>query len=390
MRYPDLEALVSTGIMYRTGTYRSASPESTRDRIRPMLDRFSITRVADITDLDEIGLPTMVCYRPDSKTLAVSLGSGIEPAQAFVSAVMESIEIWHLEYVELPVAESGPAHSVGLDYDVRALNLTQNSLVTSRTPLDWVAGSGLLTGTRKLVPAAALRLDMTSRRSWRNLYFARSSNGTATGNTFAEATLHGMFEVIERGCIAEAIAAGAQAGRGERQHVNPESATNPATVRIVEAVASAGCSFETVKLENSYGLPCYAAQIWSADMPVRCGGFGCHIDPEIAFGRAVSEAAQSRLATVSGARDDIDTYLYRPVPDFDRDSRTAAAAITDGTPALQFEDIEEVIAYCAGRVYDATGFEPFTIDLTQPDIGIPVSTVIAPAVPLCDFTLYRH
>jgi YcaO-like protein with predicted kinase domain len=381
---------MSTGIKYRTGTYRSASPESTRDRIRPMLDRFSITRVADITDLDEIGLPTMVCYRPDSKTLAVSIGTGLEPAQAFVSAVMENIEIWHLEYAELLIVKSGTAGAVGLDYDVRSLNLVPNSLVTSRTPLDWVAGRGLLTGTGKLAPAAALRLDMTSRRSWRNLYFARSSNGTATGNTFAEATLHAMFEVIERGCIAEHIAAGALAAGRERQHVNPESATNPATVAVVEAVASAGCSFETVKLDNSYGLPCYGAQIWSADVPVRCGGFGCHIDPEIAFGRAVSEAAQSRLATVSGARDDIDTYLYRPVPDFERDSRTATAAIADGIAAPQFEDIEDVIAYCAGRVCDATGFEPFTVDLTQPGIDIPVSTVIAPGVPLCDFTMYRR
>ena len=351
-----------------------------------MLDLFSITRVADITDLDEIGLPTMVCYRPDSKSLAVSIGTGIEPAQAFVSAVMESIEIWHLEYVELPVAETGPADAVGLDYDVRALNLTPNSPVTNRTPLDWVAGRGLLTGTQKWAPTAALRLDMTSRRSWRNLYFARSSNGTATGNTFAEATLHGMFEVIERGCIAEHIATGEQ----NRQYVNPESASNPATVRIVEAVASAGCSFETIKLENSYGMPCYGAQIWSADVPVRCGGFGCHIDPEIAFGRALSEAAQSRLATVSGARDDIDEYLYRPVPDFACDSRSATAAITDGISAPRFDDIEEVVAFCAGRVRDATGLEPFTIDLTHPDIGIPVSTVIAPGVPLCDFAMYRR
>jgi YcaO-like protein with predicted kinase domain len=376
---------MSTGIMYRTGTYRSSPPESTRDRIRPMLDRFSITRVADITDLDEIGLPTMVCYRPDSKTLAVSIGTGIEPAQAFVSAVMESIEIWHLEYVELPLAGTGPANAVGLDYDVRALNLTPNSPVTNRTPLDWVAGRGLLTGAPKLVPAAALRLDMTARRSWRNLYFARSSNGTASGNTFAEATLHGMFEVIERGCIAEHIAGGQS-----RHHVNPESASNPATVRIVEAVASAGCSFETIKLENSYGLPCYAAQIWSADVPVRCGGWGCHIDPEIAFGRALSEAAQSRLATVSGARDDIDDYLYRPVPDFACDSRSATAAIADGFSAPRFGDIEDVVAFCARRVRDATGFEPFTVDMTHPDIGIPVSTVIAPGVPLCDFTTYRH
>jgi ribosomal protein S12 methylthiotransferase accessory factor len=372
--------------MYRTGTYRSASPEATRDRIRPLLDHFSITRVADITDLDEIGLPTMVCYRPDSKTLAVSIGTGIEPAQAFVSAVMESIEIWHLEYAGLAVTAVGPACSVGVDYDVRALNLTPSSLVTNRTPLDWVAGRGLLTGTAKLAPAAAIRLDMTSRRSWRNFYFARSSNGTATGNTFPEATLHGMFEVIERGCIAEHIATGEQ----RRQHVNPESATNPATARIVAAVAAAGCSFETIRLENSYGLPCFGAQVWSADVPVRCGGFGCHIDPEIAFGRALSEAAQSRLATVSGARDDIDDYLYRPVPDFEFDSRSATAAITDGFTQPGFDDIDEVVTHCARQVRNVTGYEPFTIDLTQPDIGIPVSTVIAPGVPLCDFSQYRR
>lgn len=372
---------MSTGIKYRTGTYRSASPESTRDRIRPMLDRFSITRVADITDLDEIGLPTMIAYRPDGKTLAVSIGSGIEPAQAYVSAVMESIETWHLEYSELPVVETGSAREVGLDYDVRALSLTPNSPVTDRTPLDWVTARGLLTGTPKLVPAAALNLDLTSHQPWRDLYFLRSSNGAATGNTFPEAVLHGLFEVIERGCVIDYVASGEKNGRP----VNPESASDPGTVRIVEAVAAAGCGFSTVKVDNSFGLPCYTAQIWSESVPIRCGGFGCHADPQLAFGRAVSEAAQSRLATVSGARDDIDDQLYRPAPDFDVDSRSVEAAITDGTSAPRFEDIEEAIAYCAERIRDVTGFEPLSVDFTRPDIGIPMSQVIAPGVPFHDF-----
>jgi ribosomal protein S12 methylthiotransferase accessory factor len=384
-----LEASMSTGIMYRTGTYRSASPESTRERIRPMLDRFSITRVADITHLDEIGIPTMVCYRPDSKTLAMGLGSGIEPAQAWVSCVMESVETWHLEYARMPMAGTGSARAVGLDYDVRALSLLPNSPVTSRTPLDWVTGRGLLTGSRTLAPASIIRLDMTTRRSWQDLYFNRSSNGAATGSTLADAMLHGLFEVIERGCVAEHIAARAlDPGRPPR-HVNPESATDPTTVAFVEAVAAAGCSFECVRIENSYGLSCYGAEIWSADMPVRCGGFGCHVDPEIAFGRAVSEAAQCRLAVVSGARDDIDTYVYRPAADFERDSRTVDTAITDGNPAPRFDDIEDVIAYCAARLRDVTGWEPFAVDLTQPEIGIPMSVVIAPGAPLCDFDQYR-
>ena len=375
---------MSTGITYRTGTYRGASPESTRERIRPLLDRFAITRVADVTDLDEIGLPTMVCYRPDGKSFAVSIGSGIEPAQAFVSAVMESIEAWHLEYVEPPIVEFGSAGSVGIDYDLRALNLAPHSPVTARTPLGWVAGRGLLTGTARLAPAAALGLDLVARRSWDDLHFLRSSNGAATGNTFAEAVLHGLLEVIERGCITEHLADPHRA-----RHVNPESATNPGTVRIVEAVAAAGCSFETLELENSYGLACYAAQIWSEAVPVRSGGFGCHTDPEIALGRAVAEAAQSRLAGVSGARDDLDDALYRPAPDFDLDSRSVGADLADAAPAPRFEEIEDAIAYCAGRVRDVTGYEPFAVDYTRPDIGIPMSVVVAPGVPLFDVNAYR-
>ncbi len=279
----------------------------------------------------------------------------------------------------------GPADAVGIGYDVRALSLAPNSLITSRTPLDWVAGRGLLTGTPKLAPAAALRLALTSSRSWRHIYFNVSSNGTATGNTLVEATLHGMFEVIERGCVAEYIAS----DEPSCQHVNPESASSPATARIVAAVASAGCRFETLRLDNSYGLPCYAATIWSADVPIQCSGFGCHVDPEIAFGRAVAEAAQSRLATISGARDDIADSLYRPARDFSYDSRSATVAIADGIPAARFDSIEDVLAHCARRIRDVTGFEPFAVDLTQPGIDIPVSTVIAPAVPVCDFGRYR-
>ena len=76
-------------------------------------------------------------------------------------------------------------------------------------------------------------------------------------------------------------------------------------------------------------------------------------------------------------------------PDFERDSRTVGAAITDGNPAPRFDDIEDVIAYCAGQVRAVTGWEPYAIDLTQPDIGIPMSLILAPGLPLCDFSKYR-
>lgn len=376
---------MTTAIRHRIGTYRSAAPELTQARIRPQLDQFGITRVADITGLDEIGLPTTVCYRPDGRTLVVSIGIGIEAAQSYVSAVMESIEIWHLEYSSLAPVAFGSAEQVSLGYDVRSLNLAPNSLVTQRTPLAWVYGAGLLSGRPMLAPIDAIRLDMVSTRSWQHLFFLPSSNGAATGNLSIEASLHGLLEVIERGCIAEHLAS-----QGRIRHVNPESATNPTTVRIVEAVAQAGCNFATIELTNELDIPCFAAEIWSEDLPIRCGGFGCHIDPEVAFGRAVAEAAQSRLATISGARDDIESSLYRPMPNFDVDSRSSSASIAGEYPAPLIDSIEAAVEHCARRVEAVTGVEPFWVDLTRPDIGIPVSKIVAPGIELCDFNSYKH
>src|SRR5579863_1773090 len=91
------EVIMTTAIRHRAGTYRAVSPADTWSRISSGLHNFGITRVTDITDLDEIGIPTVVAYRPDGTTVAVSIGTGLDPMQARVSAAMESIEAWHAE-----------------------------------------------------------------------------------------------------------------------------------------------------------------------------------------------------------------------------------------------------------------------------------------------------
>ena len=61
---------------------------------RPYFDEVGITRVADITGMDRIGIPVYAAIRPDSKSLAVDSGKGITREQAKCSAVMEAIERW--------------------------------------------------------------------------------------------------------------------------------------------------------------------------------------------------------------------------------------------------------------------------------------------------------
>lgn len=56
-------------------------------------DRSGITRVADLTRLDYIGLPVYTAIRPNSQTLTASQGKGANPLLAKLSAVMEGIEL---------------------------------------------------------------------------------------------------------------------------------------------------------------------------------------------------------------------------------------------------------------------------------------------------------
>ncbi|MEU7617942.1 YcaO-like family protein [Micromonospora rifamycinica] len=368
-------------IAFRAGTYRTATVEQTWHRVSALLDRFRITRVADITRLDEIGLPVHVAYRPVGATMAVSVGTGATPMQSQVSAVMESIESWHAENLRLGTVTRSPAEGLDLPYDVRWLHLAERSPLTPAVVLDWVAGRGLVTGTPCLVPRATIELDFTVRRGWARALFNPSSNGLATGNTFAEASLHALLEVVERDCIAPYCTS----ALADRTYTDPGTATNPMTRGVHQALLRAGCWVEVCDITNSIGVPCYAASVWSPDLPVTFGGFGCHVDPEIAVGRAMSEAAQSRLVMVSGARDDIDAAAYHDVggppvrpPTVDRPAGPVRA---DRPPTGTVTDVLRELAL---RVQRSTGVEPFAVDLTHDDIGISVSKVFAPGLRMFD------
>jgi YcaO-like protein with predicted kinase domain len=365
-------------IAYQTGTYRAASPEQTWERVLPLLPRFGITRVADITGLDEIGVPVHLAYRPDGLAYAVSVGSGATAAQSRVSAAMESIETWHAENLRVPVSARASAAALDLGYDVRALNLAPRSPLTADVVLDWVAGQGVLTGREILAPVDLIRLDMTRPIGWANALFQPTSNGLAAGNTVAEAVLHGLLEVIERDSIVGYL----ERPAARRCYVDPASCPDPAARRTYQALRAAGCTVLACDITGPVGLPCYAAAIWSPDVPMRCGGYGCHVDPGIALGRALAEAVQARLAAISGARDDIDGDAYREGAPLTEPAAVAPIRADSGWAGAG--DIETVIRHCASLAAAVTGAEPFAVQIGHESIGIPAVKVIAPGLRLMD------
>jgi ribosomal protein S12 methylthiotransferase accessory factor len=361
-------------IAYRTGTYRAARPEETWQRVRPLLPRFGITRVADITRLDDIGFPVHVAYRPASLTYAVSTGTGAEVAQSRVSAVMESIEIWHAENLRLPVAARAPAAALGLGYDVRALNLASRSPLTPDVVLDWVSGDGLLSGGEILAPVDSVRLDTTVPQGWSTVFLWADSTGLATGVTTADATLHGLHEVIERASVS----AYKRSPSSSRRYVDPGTCQDPVVAAICGALRAAGCTVTVCDITGPVDVPCFAATIWSPDVPMRCAGYGCHVDRELALGRALAEAVSTRLAVISGARDDIDFGAYREMT---RPARPPElAAVGEGGDRAGGGGLHAAVRHCASLVAAVTGVEPVAIRLDHEDIGIPAVKVLAPGL----------
>lgn len=75
------------------GPHREVPVEVTRARMAPHLRRIGITRVADITGLDRIGIPVYNAIVPRSYDLiSVYNGKGTTAPEARTSAVMEAYE----------------------------------------------------------------------------------------------------------------------------------------------------------------------------------------------------------------------------------------------------------------------------------------------------------
>src|SRR4030042_808013 len=84
---------------YNLQTQRAAPLEATLARIEPKVPAAGITRVADITNLDRIGIPVFSCIRPTAEAGSITVynGKGATVEESRISAIMEGIERYSSE-----------------------------------------------------------------------------------------------------------------------------------------------------------------------------------------------------------------------------------------------------------------------------------------------------
>jgi ribosomal protein S12 methylthiotransferase accessory factor len=359
------------------GTHRVCPPEETLARVLPLLPRMGITRVAEVTQLDDLGVPVFQAIRPNSRNLSVSQGKGITRALAKVSAIMESIEMWHAEKPSLPSLWATVGEMAGrLPYAVYDLTLAAHHCLHDGFLLEWFPGKVVGSGEETFVPAGAIRLDFTPVCSWLPPTFEVSSNGLASGNTFEEALLHALYEVIERDTFARA-----RLQQLPIVSVDASTVDGQGTGPLLEAFTRAGADFEIDCVTGPTGIACFEVRLISQSYPIVSLGYGCHLDREVALSRALTEAAQSRLTMISGARDDIDQRSYARIKS--QHQIVKLATNRPGTsfhdlPSLYLPDLAADLQEVTRRLLATLACAPIAVDLTDAAFCLPVVFVIAP------------
>ncbi|MEM7742129.1 MAG: YcaO-like family protein [Pseudomonadota bacterium] len=391
MRAPPPTLALSTAETkaYKHGTHRAVAPSKTLAALQPMLSRFGITRVANVTGLDRIGIPVVMVVRPNSRSVSVSQGKGLDMASAKVSGLMESIESWHAERIMHPlilasIAEMGDTHPVAR---IEQLPQVDGSPLTETRPILWIEGEDLAGSTPTWLPYEMVHTNYTLPRPAGEGCFSASTNGLASGNTVTEATVHAICEVIERDALT--LWHHATLRQKAAMRINLSTVDDPDCRGLLQIFEEKNLDCAVWDITSDTGIASFHCLLLDSgpDRAHLGAGTGCHLSSAVALSRALTEAVQTRTTYIAGSRDDLHPAEFTAAG---RDEKYAFAErvvagheiardyrMAPDTSASRFDDD---LAKLLGNLH-ACGIEQvLRVDLTRRDIGVPVVRVVIPGL----------
>src|SRR6476619_53014 len=404
-----------------SGTSRVKPVEQTLKEVLPLSEKIGVTRLADITDMDILRIPNYSAILPGTEDyIWVYSGKGPTKTHAKVSALMESIE----RYSSLP--SGAPRNFIQGSYD--QLSSTSRVLHPEEIvePLgfhyrndmimDFLPGVDLFTGQQIMVPAALALFRYSPKAPAVNPFAFHHTNGMASGNVEEEAICHSLCEVIERDAMSLAELRASAIPFHLLQHITktlnakeyPLAAIpankfiddpgifpdvdiqavdfNPLKI-IVRKFQKAGIPLIIKDITSDIGIPTFNASSieWlTHDYGYLAEGHGTHPDSRIALLRAVTEVSQTRAANIQGARDDLRKIKYG---ENNTDDKRAwqfmpSKKVVKFSEVKTFfnEDILDDIKLILNHLAEAELKTAIIVDLTNPQIGIPVVRAIVPGL----------
>lgn len=367
---------------FDAGNDRALSSREAANVARACFPQLGITRLARVTGLDRIGIPVWTAIRPNAASLSVSQGKGVDDDAAIASATFEAAEI---AVAERPHPAAFSATPAGLTSAGRAVLDATRFLRKGERPLapdepaPWVEGLDLLSGGAILLPEDVVRVaDVPGCRYW------QTSDGLGTGSNILEASIHGLCEIIER----DAMALWSFLGDAEvaRREVTP-AMLGDAVAEMAARVVAAGFRLRLFDATSDIRVPTYLAVLIDAERD-RAGlkyvdvasGSGTHPVASRAALRAITEAVQTRLTTITGSRDDVDPGEYARAlpPDLHLYAGDNAAG---GGAGAGYTGERSLVAYhewLVARVRDAGVRSLVLVELEAPDFPFVIARVVSP------------
>jgi ribosomal protein S12 methylthiotransferase accessory factor len=369
---------------YTQGTHRCLPPEATLATITPHLAEIGVTRCADVTGLDRIGIPVSCAIRPGGRAIQVTNGKGLSQADARVSALMEALVIAHAEY-------RGPWRRGSLASMRGGLSAVEPStLPTFRREgffspnfvIDWVQGEELTSGQEVWLPASAVYLGPPMSCTF-------DSNGLASGNHLLEATLHALYEVIERDAMSRLSVDGRIRLTPRCRCIDLDTVDDGPVQDLHQRLRRADIKLVLVWLPSCIPIHTFWAVLRDPNpfnhSSMIALGYGTHLSVSVAATRAITEAAQTRITDIHGAREDLHVSAYQPTDShwrlfayFDRlEGETSWRTLEDMAGPDLLQDYRHLL-----RHLPQAGYDTIFRYLTRPPCNVPVVKVFVTGLQL--------
>ena len=392
------------------GTQRTVTAEETFARAQPVAKSLGVTRLADITGLDRVGIPTWSAVVPKSEDgLSVYNGKGLCALDAKTGALMEAIERQTALKTRLPFA-FGSFEELRQNHEVldpaELKEILEPDYSEGRT-YAWVAGRELFSDRQILVPAKFAGylwhdVPYPSCFSW------STTNGIAAGNVREEAICQALCELIERDAwtlaeIGAHLLPWVRHRVADRQSLASAADDHDFLPCIdlegdpaVDLFERAGLHPVLHDITSDLAIPTVLAAVADETLPgfpmVHCG-LGTHPDARVAARRALTEAAQSRCVDIQGVREDLEP-VDAPPSSLNLHTRRIRSVnrsqwqlgqsrlrrrISD-LPSAVYHDVLQDLDHILSRLR-ACGIGPvIVVDFTPPDAPFAVVRVIVPAL----------
>ncbi len=423
---------------------RVRSIQDTLTEIIPICNRIGVTRISNITFLDRLYIPNYSAILPGTGDIIwVYSGKGISPSIAKTGALMESIERYSSfsstyqgkfiqgRYSQLVESCNSVLHPAEVVEPVNFETMHKDGV------MDFLPGFDLFTNEKVLVPAEIALYRYSPKPPSSCAFSQFHTNGLASGNVLEEAICHALCEVIERDAVSiadlcsssipynilEGIIVSLRKANNDRfpfaedKYVDDSSLFPDVDISEIREdfgpLGSLVKKFDVARIpllikditQKDIGIPTFVASSieWvSHDYGYFAKGFGTHPDARIALIRAITETSQTRAVNIQGARDDLKKIRYKendeiykrkwqfmPVP-----SSSSERGEDNCKNIFKFseikthmnEDILDDIYLILNGLKKAGLRRAIIVDLTNPEVGIPVVRAIVPGLETFEVT----